>query len=136
MLAVNARAPFVAIQHATRHMREGGRVISIGSSLGERVPFPGLTLYSMSKSALLSMTKGFARELGPRGITVNLVNPGSTDTDMNPADGPSADMQRSFNALGCYAEPADIANAVVFLASDGARSITGASLLVDGGANA
>lgn len=136
MLAVNTRAPFIATQVATRHMREGGRVISIGSNLAERVLFPGLTLYSMSKSALVSMTRGFAREVGSRGITVNLVNPGSTDTDMNPADGPSADAQRSFTALGRYAASEDIANAVVFLASDGARSITGASLLVDGGANA
>ena len=136
MLDVNARAPFIATQYATKHMREGGRVITIGSNLAERVLFPGLTLYSMSKSALLAMTKGFARELGPRGITVNLVNPGSTDTDMNPADGPSADAQRSFTALGRYASPDDIANAVVFLASDRARSITGASLLVDGGINA
>jgi 3-oxoacyl-[acyl-carrier protein] reductase len=136
MLAVNARAPFVATQQAVRHMREGGRVISIGSNLAERVLFSDLTLYSMSKSALLAMTKGFARELGARGITVNLVNPGSTDTDMNPADGPSADAQRSFTPLGRYATPEDIANAVVFLASDNARSITGASLLVDGGINA
>jgi len=136
LLAINTRAPFLATQYATRYMREGGRVISIGSNLAERVIFPGLTLYSMSKSALLAMTRGFARELGPRGITVNLVNPGSTDTDMNPADGPSADAQRSASALGRYATPADIANAVVFLAGEGARSITGTSLLVDGGFNA
>ena len=136
MLAVNTRAPFLATQIATQHMGEGGRVISIGSNLAERVAFPGLTLYAMSKSALVAMTRGFARELGPRGITVNLVNPGSTDTDMNPADGPSADAQRSFSALGRYATPEDIANAVVFLAGPGARGITGASLLVDGGANA
>jgi 3-oxoacyl-[acyl-carrier protein] reductase len=136
LLAINTRAPFVATQYAVRHMREGGRVISIGSNLAERVLFTDLTLYSMSKSALVSMTRGFARELGPRGITVNLVNPGSTDTDMNPADGPSADAQRSFTALGRYATPDDVANAVVFLAGDGARSITGASLLVDGGINA
>jgi NAD(P)-dependent dehydrogenase (short-subunit alcohol dehydrogenase family) len=136
VLAINTRAPFVATQLAARHMRQGGRVISIGSNLAERVLFPDLTLYSMSKSALVSMTRGFARELGPRGITVNLVNPGSTDTDMNPADGPSADAQRSFTALGRYATPHDIANAVVFLAGEGASSITGASLLVDGGSNA
>jgi NAD(P)-dependent dehydrogenase (short-subunit alcohol dehydrogenase family) len=136
LLAINTRAPFLATQSATRHMREGGRVISIGSNLAERVLFPGLTLYSMSKSALLAMTRGFARELGPRGITVNLVNPGSTDTDMNPADGPSADAQRSASALGRYATPDDIAKAVVFLAGEGARSITGTSLLVDGGFNA
>lgn len=136
LLNVNARAPFIATQYASKHLRDDGRVISIGSNLAERVSFPGLTLYSMSKSALLSMTRGFARELGARGITVNLVNPGSTDTDMNPADGPSADAQRSLTALGRYGTPQDVANAVVFLASSEARSITGTSLLVDGGANA
>jgi 3-oxoacyl-[acyl-carrier protein] reductase len=136
MFAINTRAPLVAAQTAAEHMREGGRIISIGSNLAERVPFPGVTLYSMSKSALSTMTKGLARELGPRGITVNMVNPGSTDTEMNPADGPSADMQRSLSALGRYGTPEDVAAAVVFLAGDGARSITGASLLVDSGLNA
>ncbi len=85
-------------------MTEGGRIVSIGSNLAERVPFPGVTLYSMSKSALIGFTKGLARDLGDRGITVNLVQPGSTDTDMNPADGPTADDQRALSALGRYAE--------------------------------
>lgn len=134
--AVNARAPLVASQAAARHMKAGGRILSIGSNLAERVAFPGITLYSMTKSALVSMTRGLARELGPRGITVNLVNPGSTDTDMNPKDGPSSKAQIGFTALGRFAEPGDVADAVLFLAGEGARSITGASLLVDGGANA
>lgn len=135
-LAINTRAPFLAAQAAAPRMKQGGRIISIGSNLAERVPFAGLTLYSMSKSALLSMTRGLARDLGPRGITVNLVNPGSTDTDMNPADGATADFQRSMSSLGRYGTPEDVASAVVFLASDAARSVTGTSLLVDSGANA
>ncbi len=97
-LAVNVRAPFVASQAAARHMTDGGRIVSIGSNIAERTVFPGFTLYALSKTALIGMTKGLARDLGPRGITVNLVNPGPTDTEMNPADGPNADTIRSFTA--------------------------------------
>jgi 3-oxoacyl-[acyl-carrier protein] reductase len=135
-LGIHARAVYLASQAAVRHMTAGGRIISIGSNLAERVPFPGVTLYSMSKSALIGFTKGLARDLGERGITVNLVQPGSTDTDMNPADGPTADGQRSLTALGHYADPTDIANTVAFLAGDGARNLTGSVLTVDGGTNA
>jgi 3-oxoacyl-[acyl-carrier protein] reductase len=135
-LGIHARAVYLASQAAARHMTEGGRIISIGSNLAERVPFSGVTLYSMSKSALIGFTKGLARDLGERGITVNLVQPGSTDTDMNPADGPSADHQRTLSALGHYADPTDIANTVAFLSGVGARNITGALLTVDGGTNA
>ena len=136
ILDVNVRAVVLASQAAIQHLKEGGRIISIGSCLGERVPFPGVTVYSMSKSALLSFTRGLARELGPRGITVNLVQPGSTDTDMNPADGEQSDMQRSMTALGHYGKPEDIAASVAFLASVAARQITGTTITVDGGANA
>ena len=135
-LGIHARAVFLASQAAVRHMTAGGRIISIGSNLAERVPFSGVTLYSMSKSALIGFTRGLARDLGERGITVNLVQPGSTDTDMNPADGPTADGQRALTALGHYANPTDIANTVAFLAGDGARNITGSVLTVDGGTNA
>jgi NAD(P)-dependent dehydrogenase (short-subunit alcohol dehydrogenase family) len=135
-LAVHARAVFLASQAAVRHMSGGGRIISIGSNLAERVPFPGVTLYAMSKSALIGFTRGLARELGARDITVNLVQPGATDTDMNPADGESADHQRALSALGRYAEPAEVADTVGFLASAGARNITGAAFTVDGGTNA
>lgn len=90
----------------------------------------------MTKSALLSFTRGLSRELGPQGITVNLVQPGSTDTDANPADGESADFQRGLSSIGRYAEPREIAYAVVFLASSAANMVTGISLTVDGGANA
>src|SRR6476619_4666709 len=135
-LGIHVRAVYLASQAAARHMTDGARIISIGSNLAERVPVPGVTLYSMSKSALIGFTKGLARDLGGRGITVNLVQPGSTDTDMNPADGPSADDQRASSALGRYADPTDIADTVAFLSGAGARNITGAILTVDGGTNA
>ncbi|MGW5958089.1 SDR family NAD(P)-dependent oxidoreductase [Methylorubrum thiocyanatum] len=136
LLAVNVRSVVLASQAAIPHLGKGGRIISIGSCLGERVPFPGVTVYSMTKSALLSFTRGLARELGPQGITVNLVQPGSTDTDMNPSDGAQSDLQRSMTALGHYGKSEDIAAAVAFLASPAARQITGTTLTVDGGANA
>ena len=136
ILDVNVRSVVLASQAAIPRLSEGGRIISIGSCLGERVPFPGVTVYSMSKSALLSFTRGLARELGPRGVTVNLVQPGSTDTDMNPADGEQSEMQRAMTALGHYGKPEDIAAAVAFLASPAARQITGTTITVDGGANA
>ncbi|WP_329243279.1 SDR family oxidoreductase [Actinoallomurus sp. NBC_01490] len=132
-LAVNVRAPFVASQAAARHMTAGGRIISIGSNMAERAVFPGFTLYALSKTALIGMTKGLARDLGPRGITANLVHPGPTDTDANPADGPNADMIRGFTALDRFAEPGDIAATVAHLAGDGGRYITGAAINVDGG---
>lgn len=132
-IAVNIRAPYVAVQAALRHLGEGGRIISIGSNVGERAVFPGLTLYSMSKTALVGLTRGLARELGPRDITVNLVNPGPTDTDANPADGPNAATISGFTAVGRYARPADIAATVAHLASPEAGYVTGAVVNVDGG---
>jgi 3-oxoacyl-[acyl-carrier protein] reductase len=132
-LAVHVRAVFVASQAAARHMKDGGRIISIGSCFAERVPYAGVSLYAMSKAALLGLTKGLARDLGPRGITVTLVHPGSTDTDMNPANGPTADYERTFIALRRYARPEDIAETVAFLASTRAGYITGTSVAVDGG---
>lgn len=134
MMDVNVRAPVLFAKAVIPHLAEGGRIISIGSGLGERVPFPGVTAYAMSKAALTSFTRGLSRELGPNGITVNLVQPGSTDTDANPADGEAADFQRSLTSLGRYAQPREVANAVVFLASPAAGVITGAILTADGGA--
>ncbi len=136
MIAVNVRAVFVASQAAARHMGEGGRIISIGSNLAERVPGPGMTLYSLSKAALIGMTKGMARDLGPRSITVNVVQPGSTDTDMNPADGAHADAQRSLMAIPSFGDPRNIAGLVAWLASEEARLVTGAAFTVDAGTNA
>ncbi|MHC8944424.1 SDR family NAD(P)-dependent oxidoreductase [Advenella incenata] len=134
-MGVNARAVFAAIQRAAQVMTDGGRIINIGSSLAERVPSPDMSLYAMSKAAVWGLTKGAARDLGPRGITVNIIQPGSTDTDMNPANSPHADGQRSLRAISSYNTPDEIAAMAVYLASDAARSITGASLLIDGGAN-
>lgn len=135
MLAVNVRSPILASQAAIPHLKEGGRVISIGSAGAERIVGEPGTVYYMTKSALHSFTRGLARELGPRDITVNLVQPGSTDTDMNPADGESADFQRSLVPLGRYGKPEDVAAAVGFLASPAAKQITGTILTVDGGLN-
>ena len=132
-IAVNVRAPFVASQAGVRHMSAGGRIINIGSNVAERAVFPGFSLYAMSKTALIGLTKSLGRELGPRAITVNLVNPGPTDTELNPADGPSADTVNGFTALGHYATPADVAATVAFLAGPDARYITGATVNVDGG---
>ena len=136
LMDINVRGPLAFAQAAIPHLPKGGRIISIGSGLGDRVPFPGVTAYAMSKSALLSFTRGLSRELGPQGITVNLVSPGSTDTEANPADGESADFQRSLSSVGRFAEPREIADVVVFLASPAANMVNGATIAVDGGANA
>lgn len=132
-LAVHTRGAFLAAQAAARYMGPGGRIINIGSCFVERVPYAGISLYAMSKSALVGLTKALARDLGERQITANLVHPGSTDTDMNPADGPDADAERAYIALARYADPKEIADTVVHLAGDGGRYITGAAIAVDGG---
>lgn len=136
IIAVNIKAVILASQAAIPYLREGGRIINIGSCLAERVAFESVTVYSMSKSSLLSFTRGLARELGPRGITVNTVHPGPTDTDMNPADGDGADAMRAHSALGRYGTGKDVAVAVAFIASPTAKHITGTGLSVDGGVNA
>ncbi|GGU79216.1 3-oxoacyl-ACP reductase [Streptomyces albospinus] len=133
VLHTNVRAPFLAAQAAAGHLPEGGRIISIGSCMAERAAFPGGSLYATSKTALTGLTRTLARELGPRGITVNLVHPGPVDTDMNPADGDSAETQAGLTSLGSYGRPADVAATVAHLAGDGGRYITGASIAVDGG---
>ncbi|MFC4126763.1 SDR family NAD(P)-dependent oxidoreductase [Nocardia rhizosphaerae] len=135
-LNIHARAPFVAGQAALAHLGDGGRIISIGSNLTDRALFGGLALYNLSKSALNGYTKALARELGPRGITVNLVQPGPTDTEMNPAAGDHAPTQRAFNALGRFGAPEDVAELVAFLAGPSGRTMTGAIITVDGGTNA
>jgi len=136
LLAVNVRSPLIASQAAIPHLGEGGRIITIGSSLAQRVPFGGSTVYSMTKSALLAFNRGLSRELGPSGITVNVVQPGPIDTDMNPAVGDRAATLSALTALGRYGKPNELAAAVTFLASPDASFITGSVLTVDGGAAA
>lgn len=133
VLAVNVRGVFLASQTAATLMTAGGRIITIGSCMADRVPGPGGVLYAMSKSALTGMTKALARELGGRGITANIVHPGPIDTDMNPADGPHADAQASMTALGRFGNAEEIASMVAYLAGPEASYVTGARLSVDGG---
>nr|WP_305036064.1 3-oxoacyl-ACP reductase family protein [Myxococcus sp. AB056] len=135
-LAIHVRGVFVASQAALAHMQQGGRIISIGSCFAQRVPYGGVTLYSMSKSALIGLTKGLAREVGERGITVNVIDPGSTDTDMNPATGPAVAAELALMSLKHYAQPEDIAATVGHLAGASGRFITGTSIAVDGGFSA
>jgi 3-oxoacyl-[acyl-carrier protein] reductase len=132
-LDVNVRAVFVATQAAVRHMGDGGRVITIGSTNAERMPFPGGAAYAMSKSAIVGLTRGLARDLGPRGITVNNVQPGPVDTDMNPAQGPMAASMHGFMALPRHGRGEEIAGMVAYLAGPEAGFVTGASLSIDGG---
>lgn len=134
LLAVNIRGPVVAAQAAIPHLSAGARIINIGSAGADRIVGSPGTIYYMTKSALQSFTRGLAQELGGRDITVNLVQPGSTNTDMNPETGEFADFQRSLMPLGRYGQPEDVAAAVAFLATPAARQITGTSLTVDGGA--
>ena len=136
VMAIHVQAPFVAAQAASRHLGEGGRIITIGSCLGERVGAPQMTLYSLSKAAVIGLSKGLAQDLGPRGITVNVVQPGPIDTDMNPADGEGADAQRQGLALGRYGDAEDVAATVAHLAGPGGRFITGTAISVDGGFSA
>lgn len=136
LLNVNIRGVLLTTKAALPHLGEGSRIISISSVLAHRVPFPGVTVYSATKSALEAFTLGLSRELGAKGITVNLVKPGATDTDMNPADGPQAPAMLAGISLGRYGQPQDIASAVAFLAGPGASFITGTSILVDGGIGA
>jgi 3-oxoacyl-[acyl-carrier protein] reductase len=133
LLAVNVRAIFVAIQAALPHLGAGGRIISIGSVLADRAPISGISVYSLTKAAVAGLTRNLARELGPRGITVNTIQPGPVETDMNPASGEFADAVRSITAVGHYGQPHDIANAVAFLARAEARFVTGTAWNVDGG---
>jgi 3-oxoacyl-[acyl-carrier protein] reductase len=131
--AVNVRAVMAATQAALPHMESDGRIVSIGSCLAFRTAGPGWSLYAMSKAALVGLTKGLARDLGPRGITANVVHPGPIDTDMNPADGEQADTERALLALDHFGHVDDVAATVAHLAGPEGRFITGAAIDVDGG---
>ncbi|MFE9250228.1 SDR family oxidoreductase [Streptomyces sp. NPDC007088] len=133
VLAVNVRGVFLTSRAAAAVLPEGGRVITIGTCMTQRVPGPGGTLYAMSKSALIGLTKALARELGGRGITANIVHPGPTDTAMNPADGPYAQNQSAMTALGRFGTADEVAATVAHLAGPAGAYITGAEFSVDGG---
>ncbi len=137
MIAVNVKGLFVATQAAVRHMGSGGRIVMIGSINSDFMPFVGASVYALTKGAVASFTRGLARDLGPRGITVNNVQPGPVDTDMNPAEGGEfAEKQKAMIAIGRYGRAEEVASLVSFLASPEAAYITGANLKVDGGATA
>ena len=130
------RGTFVATQAALKHMKSGGRIIMIGSSVGERAMTPGLVPYSATKGAVKMFTQGLSREVGTRGITVNNVQPGPIDTDLNPAAGDWAVPQKANTALDRYGSVDEVAALVAFVAGPEASYITGANLTVDGGTNA
>jgi 3-oxoacyl-[acyl-carrier protein] reductase len=132
MIAVNVRAVFVAVQSALAHMGEGGRIITVGSVTAERSGFPGASVYSMTKAAVAALTRGLARDLGSRGITVNTVQPGPTETDMNPDENIRA-MLRPMRALGRIGKDSEIASLIAYLASPEASFVTGAAFTIDGG---
>jgi 3-oxoacyl-[acyl-carrier protein] reductase len=136
VIDINVRGVFVATQAALKHMKSGGRIINIGSCVGERVLTPGLTPYSATKGAVKMFTQGLSREVGSRGITVNNVQPGPIDTDLNPASGDWATPQIAATALGRYGKVDEVAALVAFVASPEAAYITAANLTIDGGTNA
>src|ERR1700734_3908336 len=136
VLAINVRGVYVATQAALKHMKSGGRVIMIGSAVGERVAAPGLVPYAGTKGAVKMFTQALAREIGSRGITVNNVQPGPIDTELNPASGDWAVPQKAATALNRYGQADEIAAIVAFVAGPESSYITGANLTVDGGMNA
>ena len=136
MFAINVRGTMAASQAALKHMKSGGRIIMIGSCVGERILTPGLAAYSATKGAVKMFTQGLAREAGGRGITVNNVQPGPIDTDLNPASGDWATPQKAVTALDRYGHVDEVAALVAFVAGPESSYITGANLTVDGGTNA
>lgn len=135
-ISVNLGGSIAAIRAASKVLMRGGRIISIGAAIADRVGAPGLADYAAANAALVGYSRGVARDLGPAGITVNVVQAGPIDTAMNPANGPFAAVQAAANALGRYGRPEEIAAGIVFLASEAASFVTGSVLTIDGGANA
>jgi NAD(P)-dependent dehydrogenase (short-subunit alcohol dehydrogenase family) len=133
MIAVNVTGVFVATQEAVRQMQAGGRIIHIGSSMTRYAAFPTASLYTLTKGAITGFNRSLVRDLGPRGITVNTVHPGPTDTDMNPDGGPVSKIVGPGMAIGRYGKPHEIASVVAFLASPEAAFVTGADIVADGG---
>ncbi|WP_438005943.1 3-oxoacyl-ACP reductase family protein [Sorangium sp. So ce321] len=136
LMAVNVRGLFAATQEAVRHMGEGGRVINIGSVSGDVALMPGMAVYGATKAAVAGLTRGWARDLGPRGITVNNIQPGPVDTDMNPADGPLAAQLKGQIAVQRYGKGDEVAGMVAYLAGPEGAFVTGADLKIDGGLTA
>ncbi|KYF66801.1 3-oxoacyl-ACP reductase family protein [Sorangium cellulosum] len=136
LMAVNVRGLFVAAQEAARHMGQGGRIINIGSVSGDSALIPGMAVYGATKAAVAGLTRGWARDLGPRGITVNNVQPGPVDTDMNPADGPLAAQLKDQIPVQRYGQGDEIAGMVAYLAGPDGAFVTGADLTIDGGLTA
>lgn len=132
LFRINIHAPYHASVEAARHMPEGGRIIVIGSVNGDRMPVPGMASYALSKSALQGLARGLARDFGPRGITINVVQPGPIDTDANPADGPMKDLMHGFMALKRHGRPEEVAGMVAWLAGREAGFVTGAMHTIDG----
>ncbi len=132
LFRINIHAPYHASVEAARTMREGGRIIVIGSVNGDRMPVPGMASYAVSKSALQGLARGLARDLGPRGITINIVQPGPIDTDANPENGPMRDLMHSFMAIKRHGRPEEVAGMVAWLAGPEAGFVTGAMHTIDG----
>ncbi|WP_061930332.1 SDR family oxidoreductase [Aureimonas sp. AU22] len=132
LFRVNVHAPYHASVEAARRMPDGGRIIVIGSVNGDRMPVPGMASYALSKSALQGLARGLARDFGPRGITINVVQPGPIDTDANPANGPMRDLMHSFMALKRHGRPEEVAAMVAWLAGPEAGFVTGAMHTIDG----
>jgi cyclic-di-GMP-binding biofilm dispersal mediator protein len=136
LIRINVHSPYYASVEAARQMKKGGRIIVIGSVNGDRMPVPGLAAYALSKSALQGMARGLARDFGPRGITINVVQPGPVDTDMNPADGPMKDSLHDLMAIRRHGRPEEVAGMVAWLAGPEAGFVTGAMHTIDGGLGA